>query len=133
MTIQDYVNSIQGKSYTWGEVDCVTTAMTAVNIYYNKEVFEDVERWNTKKQALKEYAKHGSLYNYFDHGKWEEVQPNYMQTADILVMDTKPMQTACVIVNNRILVISPDGDMGVKLITREGINVSYKIYRLRRG
>ncbi len=133
MTIQDYANSIMGQPYKWGEIDCVTTAMTAVNIHYNTEIFGDVERWNTKKQAVKEYAKHESLYKYLESSGWENVEPNYMQTADVVVLDTMPMQTACVVVNNRILVISQDSNMGVVMATIKDIKDAYKIYRLRRA
>lgn len=110
-----WIGGLLGHTYQWGVVDCASLAIRGVREIC-PDAFADLGEWNTKEEALREYARHGSLVEYLQKHGWREVGRNYVQSGDVVVVNTEPMQTASIAIDSKCPLIDPEKGVYMKSI-----------------
>src|SRR5574343_137746 len=101
-----WIDGLLGEKYQWGKIDCVSLAISGIQQIY-PDSFADLNKWDTKESALREYAKYESLIEYLQKNGWWEVKRNYIQSGDLIILNTIPMQTASIAIDSRCPLIDP--------------------------
>lgn len=125
----DWASNQIGKKLNYGEIDCVMICRKGIEVIYGKDIFADVGTWHNKTLALKAYSKAKPLSNYLLNNGWSPVEKNYLQNGDIVILETEPLQTATLVINNEILVIDPE--KGVQRQDLRMVKHDYFCFKLR--
>lgn len=108
-----WIDGLLGCKYQWGKIDCVSLAIGGIRTIF-PDLFDDLNMWGTKESALREYTRHGSLVEYLQKHGWQKIPKNYVQSGDVIILDTKPMQTASVAIDGKCPLIDPDKGVYMK-------------------
>ena len=63
-TLNDYISSKTQVPFAWGKHDCVTFSVGWACLQSGRNYLEGIKPWKSKRQALREIAKEGTLENY---------------------------------------------------------------------
>ena len=123
-----WATSQLGKKLDWGISDCASLTSEGFKIVYGYDPFPYLEKWKNKDEALKLYAKVGKPSEILKlDPNFTEIKKNYCQTGDIVILDTSPMQTTSIVIDNGILIF--DEEKGV--ILQKFKNIKYNCYCFR--
>ena len=118
-----------GSSFKYGINDCVSLCRQGLEIIYGNDVLSELGNWNSKKEALDKYQKFGCPVSFIRNKGWNEIDKNYIQTGDILIMNTVPLKTCCIVIHDKVLVI--DKKRGI--ILQQVSNIKETVFCFRKG
>lgn len=88
--IMAYVNSVVGSPFVWGELDCTLFPAKCLDILQGTKNSQlHTTKWRGIKSAVRYAAKNNvTLDSWLAANGCIEIQRNYQQTGDFLMMDT---------------------------------------------
>lgn len=98
--------SQEGRPFISGETDCASLCKHGLEVIYGEDIVK--LKWSTSEEALRTYVRVKDIYQYIVSQGWVEVERNYIQAGDLVILKTLPVNTfSLVVVGEKIILVDP--------------------------
>ncbi len=119
MNLSEYIEQHSGKSFAWGENDCITFSIGWLEIKTGRDYLKEHRPWRTARQAAKKLRDLRGLFFLFQ-SNLKQINPNMAQDGDLTIIDG----TACLFSGRHVVSV---GETGLVFRDRSCANLAWKI------